>query len=161
MAVDIPAGTLLHGLPAAPLVHERVVVVPGSERGSLLQAVALLAGQVQGVVGAGAPGAPGPVRAVVPLVVAQHGSPPRALAHGGVPGDLLCPQLAPGHPAAVVEALVHAPVRWSLLVAQGAGEVVQGGLHVLVLLRRQQAAHGLGAAELHGGVQGAHVAHLL
>lgn len=116
---------------------------------------------MQGVVRAGAPRAPWPVRAVVPLVVAEHGSPARALAHGGVPRDLLRPQIAPGHAAAVVEALVHPPVRRPLLVAQGAGEVVQGGLHVLVLLHRQQAAHGLGAAELHGGVQGAHVAHLL
>lgn len=31
VAIDIPAGTLLHRLPAAPLVHEGVVVIPGSE----------------------------------------------------------------------------------------------------------------------------------
>lgn len=161
VAVDVPAGTLLHRLSAAPLVHELVVVFPGSERGSLLQPAALLAGQVQGVIRPGTPRPPGPVRAVMPVIIPEVSSPARTLAHGGMPRALLCPQFAPGHPATVVEALVHPPVRRPLSVPEGAGEVVQVRLHVLVLLHRQQAADGLGASELHGAVQGPHVAHLL
>jgi len=161
VAVGIPAGTLLHRLPAAPLVHELVVVFPGSQRGSLLQPAALLAGEVQGVIRPGTPRPPGPVRAVMPVIVPEVSSPARALAHGGMPRALLHPQLAHGHPTAVVEALVHPPVRRPLAVPEGAGEVVQVRLHVLVLLHRQQAADRLGASKLHGGVQRPHVAHLL
>lgn len=161
VAVGVPAGTLLQALSAAPLVHELVVVIPGSQRGPLLQPAALLAGQVQGVIRAGAPGAPRAVRAVVPVIVPQGSSPARALAHGGMPRAVLRPQLAPGHPAAVVEALVEAAVCRPLAVADGAGQVMQVGLQVLVLLHGEQAADGLGAAELHGGVEGPHVAQLL
>lgn len=135
MAVGIPAGTLFQALSAAPLVHELIVIIPGSQRGPLLQSAALLTGQVQGVIRAGAPGAPWPVWAIVPLIVPQWSSPARALTHGGMPGAVLCCQLASRHPTAIVEALVQAAVRWPLTVAHGAGQIMQVGLQVLVLLR--------------------------
>lgn len=163
LAVQVPAGARAQALLEAALAQERVVVLPGPQRRPLLQAGGglALAGQVQRVVGARAARPPRPVRAEGAGVVAGRAPPPRAFAHGRDPGAVGPRQLAARHAGVEVEALMHAAAGRPVPVAEGGAELVQAALHVLVLLRRQQAAHRLGAAELHGRVERAQGAQLL
>lgn len=152
-----------HALLEAPLAHELVIVLPGSQRWPIFQPRDGLAfaGQVEGVVGARASGTPGPVRSEAAVVVTRSSSSPGAFAHGLDPHTLLPWQLAARHPSIKIKALMHPSVGLQVSVANGVAELVEVSLHLLVLLGGEQAANRLCAPELHGRVKSAHVAQLL
>lgn len=100
------------------------------------------------------------MRAEAAVVIPGSSSPPSALTHGLDAHTFLPWQLAACYAAIKIKALVHPSMGLQVPVPQGVAELVKVPLHLLVLLCRQQAADGLCAPELHGGVERAHVAQL-